>query len=52
MRAGSIRIDGEDIAGRAPAAPRRKVDYVFQGIGIFLHMTVDENFAVTPRLCD
>jgi osmoprotectant transport system ATP-binding protein len=29
---------------------RRYIGYVFQGIGLFPHMTVEENVAVTPRL--
>src|SRR4051812_22599623 len=29
---------------------RRGVGYVFQGLGLFPHMTVAENIAVTPRL--
>ncbi len=29
---------------------RRRIGYVFQGIGLFPHMTVEENVAVVPRL--
>src|SRR5690554_4853833 len=31
-------------------ALRRRIGYVFQGIGLFPHFTVAENIAVTPRL--
>lgn len=48
--AGDIRLFGEDI--RRPAAPelRRRIGYVFQEIGLFPHMSVAENIAVTPGL--
>jgi osmoprotectant transport system ATP-binding protein len=29
---------------------RRRIGYVFQGVGLFPHMTVAQNIAVTPRL--
>ncbi len=31
---------------------RRRIGYVFQGIGLFPHMTVAENIAITPKLLD
>ncbi len=31
-------------------ALRRRIGYVFQGIGLFPHMTVAENIAITPQL--
>jgi osmoprotectant transport system ATP-binding protein len=48
--AGEIRIDGEPIRKADPAFLRRKIGYVFQGIGLFPHMTVGENIGITPRL--
>ena len=33
-----------------PVALRRSMGYVFQGIGLFPHMTVEENITVVPRL--
>ena len=33
-----------------PIALRRRIGYVFQGIGLFPHMTVAENIAITPQL--
>lgn len=47
---GTIELDGEDIAGQDPVSLRRKIGYVFQGIGLFPHMTVEENVAIVPRL--
>ncbi|MEO8180039.1 MAG: ABC transporter ATP-binding protein [Deltaproteobacteria bacterium] len=47
---GSVLIDGRD-AGQLPAhVLRRQVGYVFQRVGLFPHLTVAENIAVTPRL--
>jgi osmoprotectant transport system ATP-binding protein len=47
---GTIELDGEDIAGQDPISLRRRIGYVFQGIGLFPHMTVEENVAMVPRL--
>ena len=47
---GRIVLDGEDVATLDPIALRRRIGYVFQGIGLFPHMTVEENIAVVPRL--
>jgi osmoprotectant transport system ATP-binding protein len=47
---GRVSIGGEDAAALAPAALRRRIGYVFQGIGLFPHMTVGENIGITPRL--
>lgn len=47
---GTIEVDGEDIAGQDPISLRRRIGYVFQGIGLFPHMTVEENVATVPRL--
>jgi osmoprotectant transport system ATP-binding protein len=48
--AGSILIGGEPIGSVAPHALRRRIGYVFQGIGLFPHMSVAENIGITPRL--
>ena len=47
---GRVEIDGVD--NRTLAAPelRRRVGYAFQKIGLFPHMTVAENIAITPTL--
>lgn len=47
---GEVRLDGRTTAGRPASDLRRGIGYVFQGIGLFPHMTVGENIAVTPRL--
>lgn len=47
---GRVLLDGEDVLA-GPAAPlRRRIGYVFQGIGLFPHMSVGENIALTPKL--
>ena len=48
--AGSVRLDGIDTAELPPHELRRRIGYVFQRIGLFPHMTVGENVAVTPGL--
>jgi osmoprotectant transport system ATP-binding protein len=48
--AGVIRVEGEDVQAVDPVGLRRRIGYVFQGIGLFPHMTVAENIAITPRL--
>ena len=47
---GSILVGGEDVRALDPIALRRRIGYVFQGIGLFPHMTVAENIGITPRL--
>jgi len=47
---GTVRVAGEAVAGLDPIALRRRIGYVFQGVGLFPHMTVAENIAITPRL--
>jgi osmoprotectant transport system ATP-binding protein len=48
--AGSVRLDGRDTRALEPWALRRRIGYVFQRIGLFPHMTVAGNVAVTPEL--
>ncbi len=48
--AGTVRVEGADVGAGDPVALRRRIGYVFQGIGLFPHMTVAENIAVTPKL--
>jgi len=47
---GTIRIDGTDISDTPVAELRREIGYVFQGIGLFPHMSVAENIGIVPRL--
>ena len=45
-----MRVEGEDVQSVDAVTLRRRIGYVFQGIGLFPHMTVAENIAITPRL--
>jgi osmoprotectant transport system ATP-binding protein len=47
---GKIHVGGEDVQRADPVALRRRIGYVFQGTGLFPHMTVAQNIAITPRL--
>ncbi|HEX7080862.1 MAG TPA: ABC transporter ATP-binding protein [Gammaproteobacteria bacterium] len=47
---GVIRVAGDRVTALPPHVLRRKIGYVFQGIGLFPHMTVGENIGITPRL--
>jgi osmoprotectant transport system ATP-binding protein len=47
---GHIRVNGRDVGESDPVELRRGIGYVFQGIGLFPHMSVAENIAVVPRL--
>jgi len=44
--AGRVVIDGEDVSAVAGPLLRRRIGYVFQRIGLFPHMTIEENIAV------
>lgn len=48
--AGTVSLDGVDVATIPPPALRRRIGYVFQSVGLFPHMRVDENIAIGPRL--
>ena len=48
--AGRVLFAGEDVSELPPARLRRRVGYVFQGIGLFPHFSVAENIAIGPRL--
>jgi osmoprotectant transport system ATP-binding protein len=50
--AGVVAVGGEPVTAFAPHVLRRRMGYVFQGIGLFPHMTVGENIGITPRLLD
>jgi osmoprotectant transport system ATP-binding protein len=47
---GRVVIDGRDASTLEPHALRRSIGYVFQGVGLFPHMSVGENVAVPLRL--
>ena len=48
--AGQVRVLDEDVAAIPPHLLRRKIGYVFQEVGLFPHLSVGENIAVTPKL--
>ncbi|MBD2842979.1 ATP-binding cassette domain-containing protein [Erythrobacter rubeus] len=48
--AGRVLFAGEDVTEQSQSQLRRRVGYVFQGIGLFPHFTVGENIAIGPRL--
>jgi osmoprotectant transport system ATP-binding protein len=48
--AGTIAIEGTDARGLDPVVLRRRIGFVFQGVGLFPHLSVGENIAITPRL--
>ncbi len=47
---GTIHVNGLDVSQSEPTALRRSIGYVFQGIGLFPHMTIGQNIATVPRL--
>jgi osmoprotectant transport system ATP-binding protein len=47
---GEVRFGGELVENFAPPALRRRIGYVFQGVGLFPHMTIGENIGITPQL--
>jgi osmoprotectant transport system ATP-binding protein len=47
---GTIEVGGRDVLELDPVELRRSIGYVFQGIGLFPHMTVLHNTEIVPRL--
>jgi osmoprotectant transport system ATP-binding protein len=47
---GTVRVLGEDVSALDPPALRRRIGYVFQEVGLFPHLSVGENIAITPKL--
>src|SRR5260221_1288342 len=47
---GEVRFEGEAVASLDAPTLRRRIRYVFPGIGLFPHMTIGENIAITPQL--
>jgi osmoprotectant transport system ATP-binding protein len=47
---GDVLIDGRAVRGAPPHELRRGIGYCFQGLGLFPHLDVAENIAITPRL--
>jgi len=49
-QSGTILVQGRDTRDWDPIALRRRTGYVLQEIGLFPHLTVEENVALVPRL--
>lgn len=47
---GTVLVDGQDTRELPAPELRRRIGYVFQKVGLFPHMTVRDNIAVTPVL--
>ncbi|ASV69509.1 betaine/proline/choline family ABC transporter ATP-binding protein [Cytobacillus sp. FSL W7-1323] len=47
---GKIFINGEDIMEKDPVKLRREIGYVIQQIGLFPHMTIQENISLVLKL--
>ena len=47
---GRVVVQDQDVAGAEPHVLRRGIGYVFQEVGLFPHLSVAENIAITPRL--
>jgi osmoprotectant transport system ATP-binding protein len=48
--AGSVRVEGRDTREWDAIRLRRRIGYVLQDVGLFPHMTVEDNVGVVPRL--
>jgi len=47
---GTVIVEGRDTREWDPIALRRRTGYVLQEIGLFPHLTIEENVALVPRL--
>jgi len=50
MTSGDVTIDGRSIGDLDETELRRGIGYVFQQIGLFPHMTTEDNIGTVPRL--
>jgi osmoprotectant transport system ATP-binding protein len=48
--AGSVFVEGRDTRAWDGIRLRRRIGYVFQDVGLFPHMTVENNVSIVPRL--
>jgi osmoprotectant transport system ATP-binding protein len=48
--AGEVRLEGVRVQSLDAPLLRRRIGYVFQGVGLFPHMTIAENIGITPQL--
>jgi osmoprotectant transport system ATP-binding protein len=47
---GTVTVGGKDTRSVPAHELRRRIGYVLQEVGLFPHMTVEENVGITPRL--
>jgi osmoprotectant transport system ATP-binding protein len=47
---GKLLVNGKEVSQYDVVELRRSIGYVFQGIGLFPHMTVGENVEIVPKL--
>lgn len=47
---GKVYVDGKDVSQTDPVALRRSIGYVIQEIGLFPHMTIQQNIEIVPKL--
>jgi osmoprotectant transport system ATP-binding protein len=47
---GEVRVEGQSTLHWDPIKLRRRIGYVIQEIGLFPHLTVEQNIGVVPRL--
>ncbi len=48
--AGTIDVDGRDVAAGSPEELRRGIGYVIQAVGLFPHLTIAQNIGIVPAL--
>jgi osmoprotectant transport system ATP-binding protein len=49
-QAGAVLVDGRDTRDWDPIQLRRRTGYVLQDVGLFPHLTIEENVTLVPRL--
>ena len=49
-RTGVVRVEGRDTRDWLPITLRRRIGYVLQDVGLFPHLSVEENVGLVPRL--
>jgi osmoprotectant transport system ATP-binding protein len=50
LTSGDILLGGRSVLKREPTELRREIGYVIQQIGLFPHLSVEDNIATVPRL--
>src|ERR1043165_2976014 len=47
---GEVKVEGKSTLNWDPIRLRRRIGYVIQEIGLFPHLTVEQNIGIVPRL--